>query len=49
VSIGKSTPFLRDRIEEINTELSSSMEVVVVEAIIGKTKRHHKRDTSNFR
>ena len=37
----KSTSSLGDKAEEIDTKLSSSRELVVVEAPLGETKRHH--------
>jgi hypothetical protein len=47
VLIWESTPFLRDKVEKMDTKLSSLMKVVAAEAPLGGTKRHHETNTSD--
>jgi hypothetical protein len=44
--IGESNPFCGDRVEEVNTRISSSREVLVVEVPLGGMKMHYEMDTS---
>jgi hypothetical protein len=39
--IGESNPFCGDRVEEVNTRISSSREVLVVEVPLGGMKMHY--------
>jgi hypothetical protein len=45
--LGNTFLFSGDIVEEIDTNISSSREVVVVEASLGGMKRHNETDTSN--
>jgi hypothetical protein len=47
VLIGESTPFSRDKVEEIDARFSFSREVVVVQGPLSGMERHHEIDTSN--
>jgi hypothetical protein len=44
--VPRSTPFLGDRVEEMDTRISSLRGVMVVKASVSVTKRLHNIDTS---